>query len=224
MGINDRRHRLFNVNTYTTIYNVYSAVFPNDAQTSRFKMKTNEIFQFRIRFKGLNHHPMKPIKGLIIAVLLGLAGYYWGIKEYYVGSKERVHHYEELAAHGVSAIGVLDSTYTEIKIGGIKSYSIKYYFTANGERYSGTHSFGSPAAIPLLIVPVKYMKDNPAINESNKDNDILKRLQNAKESAASKTNLYVGWGLIILSILMITGIIMSIVKSTRSTPNLAPQV
>jgi hypothetical protein len=165
-----------------------------------------------------------PIKGLIVAVLLGLAGYYWGIKEYYVGSKERLHHFEILAASGASALGVLDSNYTEITIGGVKSYSIKYFFTANGEHYTGTHDFKSPAEMPVLVVPVKYMKNNPAINESDKDGKLDKELQNARENAASKLNLYIGWGLITLSILMVIGIILAIVKTSREESYLQYQV
>ena len=137
-------------------------------------------------------------KGLLMAILAGLACKTCA-GDYIEGSdEEKIAQYETMIKENTKTIAVYDSVYTEhtVKIAKvpIKTYSIKYKYEVNGVKYEGEQSTSKLPESP--VVEVYYLKDNPSVNEI----DPASSLKYEKEKETSNTDLYfaIFWGVLAL--------------------------
>ena len=137
-------------------------------------------------------------KGLLMAILAGLACKTCA-GDYIEGSdEEKIAQYETMIKENTKTIAVYDSVYTKhtVKIAKvpIKTYSIKYKYEVNGVEYEGEQSTSKLPESP--VVEVYYLKDNPSVNEI----DPASSLKYEKEKETSNTDLYfaIFWGVLAL--------------------------
>ena len=137
-------------------------------------------------------------KGLLMAILAGLACKTCA-GDYIEGSdEEKIAQYETMIKENTKTIAVYDSVYTEhtVKIAKVpvKTYSIKYKYEVNGVKYEGEQSTSKLPESP--VVEVYYLKDNPSVNEI----DPASSLKYEKEKETSNTDLYfaIFWGVLAL--------------------------
>lgn len=114
----------------------------------------------------------------IVALLLSMVA----LKNYFGGGEAKIKQYEQLIAEGEKTMAVFDSVYTEISIKGITSYSTKYFFYVDKERYEGKYSFDSPSDLSDLLIEVSYMKNDPTINEVELEEKLSKALKDRESN------------------------------------------
>ena len=138
-------------------------------------------------------------KGLLMAILAGLACKTCA-GDYIEGSdEEKIAQYETMIKENTKTIAVYDSVYTKhtVKVAKlpVTTYSIKYKYEVNGVKYEGEQrALTDPPNTP--VVEVYYLKDNPSVHDINPASS----LKYEKEKETSNTNLYfaIFWGVLAL--------------------------
>ncbi|MCS6823381.1 MAG: hypothetical protein NZ529_03735 [Cytophagaceae bacterium] len=116
-------------------------------------------------------------------------------QDYIYGANEKlIAQYEKMIKDNSKTTAVLDSVYTEYSLKGSKtafSYNFNYYFTVDGVKYKGNHSFNKLPTLP--VVEVYYSKEDPNINclEPTK-------MIETEKNKSSVSNLYwaIGFGVV----------------------------
>jgi len=133
---------------------------------------------------------MRIVSG-IINILIGLfvlGVAFTALSSYFGGTEAKIAEIQALMDQGKDVVGIVDSVYSETTVAGVTLYSSKYFFKIEEKEYSNTFFFDDPEEL-LPIVNVKYMPDDPNVN----DVDLEKKLAKAQEESNSKFSLYFLW-------------------------------
>ena len=130
------------------------------------------------------------------ALVVGLVG----LQQYFGGAEKELARLEKLKKEGHNTIAWLDTMVLELKIKGVKTYSLAYKFEVEGKPYKGSYHFNDYDALDSLTGIVTYLPSDPTISSLDINTKLAKAKKNVAEYESSSLGLWLGIGLLLFGL------------------------